>query len=89
MGRKTREDWELWEQVKRTVKPRQSQKSESDFATLFDKADNSHPKVAAKPKRLVKPYSPEPEIRINLLSSPVELDESIGRKISKGKIAFE
>jgi len=91
MARKTKQDWELWERVKKTAVPLNANRMRSDFSSLMDEPRKSvsEPVPLARPERLVRPYSPEPAIRVSLASKPPVLDEATHRKIARGKTSID
>lgn len=91
MSRKSKQDWELWERVKKTAIPLQSNRAKPDFGSMMEEASTSRTKPAPdfRAKKTVKPYAPEPIIRISLASKPPILDEATNRKIARGRTSIE
>ena len=89
MSRKQGKDWELWERVKSTTVPLHSNRAVSDFKTAFEMGSSLPSPNTPKPKRIVRPYSPEPLIRVSLASSPPLLDDTTSRKIARGKLSID
>ena len=56
---------------------------------LSSKPKETKPLVSNRPSRLVKPYSPEPQVRVLLASKPALLDEATSRRIARGKTSIE
>ncbi len=100
MKRRSKEDLELWERVKKTATPLRSNRAIDDFQSLFetgvgtskDTKDTANHSVANRsiPARIVRPYVREvPEIRLTLAAKPPLLDEPTSKKIAKGKLSLE
>ncbi len=90
MTNKQRDDEKLWEKVKRTVKPIKSNRTNKLPDPVFetDKFDASQEHQAV-PKRIVRPFRPEPLIKISQAPKPTLLDEPTRRKISKGRMDID
>ncbi len=91
MARKSKQDWELWERVKKTAIPLNANRAQPDFASLLDEPQKNSPNQlpVKRPERLVRPYAPEPAIRVSLASKPPVLDETTSRKIARGKTSID
>lgn len=90
MARKTKEDWELWERVKQTTQPLNANRSGNEFQMMMEEpVRTAQQKPASRPTRIVKPYVPEPEIRVSLASRPPLLDETTTRKIARGRTSID
>lgn len=90
MSRGTKPDWELWDRVKRTVVPLNANRAGEDFPEMLD-IETSKPALSKSsgPKRIVKPYSPEPGIKVSMASRPPLLDESTSKRIARGKTSID
>ena len=93
MSRRSKQDWDLWERVKRTTVPLNANRAGEEFSAMLD-SDNpkpaaTKPVVQNRPTRLVRPYSPEPQIRVSLASKPALLDEATSRRIARGKTSID
>ena len=90
MSRRRRQDKELWEKVKSTVKPISSNRANfgnaviDNFQPDFDLSSNG-------PVRQILPVakSPEPATNVSRALKPRVLDPAISRKIAKGRISIE
>lgn len=90
MTRKVREDWELWEQVKKTVTPKHPIDPQTEVNAKVKSRSPRAKKSDSGSSRVIKPHSPEePGIRLNLSPGPVFLDEATSKKIAKGKIGID
>ena len=91
MSRKSKQDWELWERVKKTAIPLQSNRPKPDFGSMLEEVNVSKTKSGSgfTAKRTVKPYVPEPTIRVSLASKPPILDEPTNRKIARGRTPID
>ena len=91
MARKSKQDWDLWERVKKTATPLHANRPKPDFGSLLNEADNPSSKFApvVRSQRIVKPYAPEPAIRVSTTSQLPRLDESISKKIARGKTSID
>ncbi|MDJ0614336.1 MAG: Smr/MutS family protein [Rhizobiaceae bacterium] len=91
MVRRTKQDWELWERVKKTAVPLNANRAKQDFSSLLDEPQKiiSQSSPASRPARVVKPYSPEPAIRVSLAAKPPILDDVTNRKIARGKTSID
>lgn len=89
MSKKRKEDVELWDRVKRTAKPLHSNRASSEFKAEIGEMNiaRSHPIRGVS--RIIRPYSSEPTITISLASKPSLLDQSVTRKIAKGKTGID
>ena len=94
MTRRNKQDWELWERVKKTAKPLlRGQAVPEDFEALFAKKEKRE-NIGQKPKtssRTVRPAPTrhEPKIQISLASGAARLDQPTAKKIAKGKLPIE
>ncbi len=91
MSRRRKQDHDLWEKVKATVKPIPSNRA--GFArglneVLQPEPVSSRPVVSA-PRILPKLAIPEPAIKMSLAPKPRVLDPAISRKIAKGRISID
>ncbi|MBO6813759.1 MAG: Smr/MutS family protein [Rhizobiaceae bacterium] len=89
MSRRRKEDRELWEQVKKSVKPLHSDRASAKFKQAVGEMHKPRPAPVRGPSRIVKPHVPEPAIRISLAPKPDRLDASTARKIAKGRLAID
>ena len=91
MSRKSKQDWELWERVKKTAIPLQSNRPKPDFGSMLEEVNVSTTKSGSgfTAKRTVKPYVPEPTIRVSLASKPPILDKPTNRKIARGRTPID
>ena len=89
MAAKRIKDQELWEKVKKTIKPLQSNRAGQDFVTEMEKIENTAGRQIKSPTRIVRPYRPEQAARVSLISKPAVLDQSTTRKIAKGRTSIE
>lgn len=91
MSKKSREDWDLWERVKKTAVPLNANRAKTNFQAAFDEQSltASRPVQPNRLTRIVKPYSPEPAIQVSFASRPPILDETTSRKIARGKTTID
>ena len=94
MTRRSKQDWELWERVKKTTKPLlRGQAVPNDFEKLFEKKEEREivaPAPKAKPQTIRPgPSLPEPQIKVSLAPDAPKLDQPTAKKIAKGKLPIE
>ena len=89
MARKRKEDAELWDRVKRTTKPLHSNRASLEFKAEMGEMNVPRPEPIKGVPRIIRPYSPEPVISVSLAPPPSLLDQSVTRKIVKGRTRIE
>lgn len=90
MRRGDRDKEQLWEKVRKTVKPLRSTPQPVTFEQMMD--ETSAPTPARRPDlpRIVRPHLPdEPLVTINRSAKLPVLDEPTAKKIAKGKLSIE
>lgn len=89
MSRKRKEDHELWDRVKRTAKPLHSNRASAEFKAEIGEMNVPRPQPVKGMSRVVRPYAPEPSVTVSLAPKPALLDQSVTRKIAKGRTGIE
>ena len=89
MSKKRNEDNELWERVKRTTKPLHSNRASLEFKAEMGEMHVPRPAPKRAEPRILRPFSPEPAISISLAPKPSLLDQSVTRRIAKGRTGIE
>ena len=93
MAGKSKQDWELWERVKRTTVPLNANRASKEFAESMNSfspiSGHQDTQKSTKVTRVVRPYSPEPKVGITLASKPDLLDDATSRKIARGKTSID
>ncbi len=89
MSKKRKEDRELWERVKRTTKPLHSNRTSLEFKAEMGEMHVPRPAQIRGEPRIIRPYATEPAINITLAPKPSLLDQSLTRKIAKGRTGIE
>lgn len=89
MSKKRKEDSELWERVKRTAKPLHSNRASLEFKAEMGEMNIPRPQPVRAVPRIIRPYTPEPAVSIALAPKPSLLDQSVTRKIIKGRTGID
>lgn len=89
MAKKRKEDHELWERVKRTTKPLHSNRASLEFKAEMGEINLARPEQIRGVPRIIRPYAPEPIVTVSLAPKPSLLDQSVTRKIAKGRTGIE
>ena len=89
MSKKRKEDSELWDRVKRTTKPLHSNRASLEFKAEMGEMHVARPEPIKAVSRIIRPYSPEPVISVSLAPKPSMLDQSVTRKIAKGRTGID
>lgn len=89
MAKKRKEDHELWERVKRTTKPLHSNRASLEFKAEMGEMNVARPEQIRGVPRIIRPYKPEPVVTVSLAPKPSLLDQSVTRKIAKGRTGIE
>ena len=90
MARKRKEDAELWDRVKRTTKPLHSNRASREFKAEMGEMHVPRPAPKRGEPRIIRPHViAEPTISISLAPKPSLLDQSVTRKIAKGRTGIE
>lgn len=89
MAKKRKEDHELWERVKRTTKPLHSNRASLEFKAEMGEMNVARPEQIRGVPRIIRPYAPEPVLTVSLAPKPSLLDQSVTRKIAKGRTGLE
>lgn len=89
MSKRRKEDSELWERVKRTAKPLHSNRASLEFKAEMGEMNVPRPEPIRAIPRVIRPYSQEPTITVSLAPKPSLLDESVTRKIAKGRTGID
>ncbi len=89
MSKKRKEDQELWERVKRTAKPLHSNRASLEFKAEMGEMNVARPEPVRGMPRIIRPYVPEPAVTISLAPKPSLLDQSVTRKIAKGRTGID
>lgn len=89
MAKKRKEDHELWERVKRTTKPLHSNRASLEFKAEMGEMNVARPEQIRGIPRIIRPHAPEPVITVSLAPKPSLLDQSVTRKIAKGRTSIE
>lgn len=89
MAAKRIKDHELWERVKRTIKPLHSNRAGQDFLAEMEKMENSSRNQNKSSARIVRPYQPEQAARVSMISKPAILDANTAKKIARGRTTIE
>lgn len=89
MSRKRKEDHELWDRVKRTTKPLHSNRASLEFKAEMGEMHKPRMEPIRGEARIIRPYAPEPVISVSLAPKPSLLDQSVTRKIAKGRTNIE
>ena len=89
MSKRRKEDGELWERVKRTTKPLHSNRATSEFKAEIGEMHVPSPTPIRSTPRIIRPYTVEPTINISLAPKPSLLDQSVARKIAKGRTGID
>lgn len=84
----------LWEKVKKTVKPLESNRAGdmAQFVVDLNPGQSKEPfpkRPVGNIAKIQRPSSPEPKISYNLASKLGQLDESTRKKISKGRLEID
>ena len=89
MSKKRKEDSELWDRVKRTTKPLHSNRASMEFKAEMGEMHIARPEPIKAVSRIIRPYSPEPVMSVSLAPKPSMLDQSVTRKIAKGRTGID
>lgn len=89
MSKRRKEDFELWERVKRTAKPLHSNRASLEFKAEMGEKNIPRSEPIRGVPRIIRPYAPEPAITISLAPKPSLLDQSVTRKIVKGRTGID
>lgn len=89
MAKKRKEDHELWERVKRTTKPLYSNRASLEFKAEMGEMNVARPEPIRGVSRIIRPYVPEPAVSVSLAPKPSLLDQSVTRKIAKGRTGID
>lgn len=89
MSKKRKEDSELWERVKRTAKPLHSNRASLEFKAEIGEMNVPRPQPIRGTPRILRSFTPEPTISISLAPKPSLLDQSVTRKIAKGRTGID
>ncbi len=89
MSKKRKEDRELWERVKKTTKPLHSNRASLEFKAEIGEMNIPRPQPIKGSPRIIRPFVPEPFINIALAPKPSLLDQSVTRKIAKGRTGID
>ncbi len=89
MSKRRKEDSELWEKVKRTTKPLHSNRARLEFKAGLGEKNVPRPEPKRGVPRIIRPYAPEPAPTISLAPKPSLLDQSVTRKIVKGRTGID
>ncbi len=89
MSKRRKEDFELWERVKRTAKPSHSNRASLEFKAELGEMSIARPEPIRGVPRIIRPYAPEPPVTISLARKPSLLDQAVTRKIVKGRTGID
>lgn len=89
MSRKRKEDIELWNRVKRTTKPLHSNRASREFKAEMGEMHVPRQEPVKGRPIIVRPHVPEPNFSVNLAPRPTLLEQSVTRKIAKGKTGID
>jgi len=89
MSKRRKEDHELWERVKRSARPLHSNRASAEFKAEIGEMNIPRPQPVRGEPRVMRPMIPEPLVKISLAPKPSLLDQSVTRKIAKGRTGIE